>query len=230
MLTKHRPASASRALPALDTPEPASPAALDRRGFLRNSGLAAGGLAVLAVGALAFSLNVGLVAITVAVALALLSPQGQKGAVDKIGWSTVLLVGGVITYVAVLQKSGAIDAVGQGVSGLGSPLLAALLLCYIGGVVSAFASSVGVLGATIPLAVPFLQQGTVEPVGLIAAIAISATVVDVSPFSTNGALVVANAPEEGREVLYKRFLIYSILVVLAGPLLAWLVLVLPGWV
>lgn len=188
------------------------------------------GLAALAVGALAFNLNVGLVAITVAVALALLSPESQKGAVDKIGWSTVLLVGGVITYVGVLQKSGAVDAVSQGVSGLGSPLLAALLLCYIGGVVSAFASSVGVLGAIIPLAVPFLQQGTVEPVGLIAALAISATVVDVSPFSTNGALVVANAPEDGRESLYRRFLVYSILVVVAGPLLAWLVLVLPGWV
>ena len=188
------------------------------------------GLAALAVGALVFNLNVGLVAITVAVALALLSPSAQKGAVDKIGWSTVLLVGGVITYVGVLQKSGAIDAVAQGVSGLGAPLLAALLLCYIGGVVSAFASSVGVLGATIPLAVPFLQQGTVEPVGLIAAIAISATVVDVSPFSTNGALVLANAPEGERESLYRRFLFYSILVVLAGPLLAWLVLVLPGWV
>ena len=188
------------------------------------------GLAALAVGALIFNLNVGLVAITVAVALALLSPTAQKGAVDKIGWSTVLLVGGVITYVGVLQKSGAVDAVGQGVSALGSPLLAALLLCYIGGVVSAFASSVGVLGATIPLAVPFLQQGTVEPIGLIAAIAISATVVDVSPFSTNGALVLANAPEGGRESLYRRFLWYSILVVLAGPLLAWLVLVLPGWI
>ncbi len=47
MLTKHRPASASRALPALHAPEPASPAALDRRGFLRNSGLAAGGLAAI---------------------------------------------------------------------------------------------------------------------------------------------------------------------------------------
>ena len=188
------------------------------------------GLGVLAVASLAFNLNVGLVAVTVAVALALLSPAAQKGAVDKIGWSTVLLVGGVITYVGVLQKSGAVDAVSQGVSGLGSPLLAALLLCYIGGVVSAFASSVGVLGAIIPLAVPFLQQGTVEPVGLIAALAISATVVDVSPFSTNGALVVANAPDGERESLYRRFLLYSILVVLAGPLLAWLVLVLPGWV
>ncbi|TCZ57192.1 SLC13 family permease [Roseicella aquatilis] len=187
------------------------------------------GLAALAVGALAFSLNVGLVAVTVAVVLTLLAPNEQKGAVDKIGWSTILLVGGVITYVGVLQKSGAIDSVGQGVSGMGAPLLAALLLCYIGGVVSAFASSVGVLGAIIPLAVPFLLQGQIGVAGMIAALAISSTVVDVSPFSTNGALVVANAQPEERESVYRRFLVYSILVVLAGPPLAWLIFILPGW-
>lgn len=187
------------------------------------------GLAVLAIGALAFGLNVGLVAVTVAVALTLLAPNEQKGAVDKIGWSTILLVGGVITYVGVLQKSGAIDSVGQGVSDLGAPLLAALLLCYIGGVVSAFASSVGVLGAIIPLAVPFLQQGQIGTAGMIAALAISSTVVDVSPFSTNGALVVANSAPEERDTVYRRFLIYSILVVLAGPPLAWLLFILPGW-
>lgn len=187
------------------------------------------GLAVLAVGGLAFNINIGLLAVTVAVALALLDPNEQKGAVDKIGWSTILLVGGVITYVGVLQKSGAIDSVGQGVSGLGAPLLAALLLCYIGGVVSAFASSVGVLGAIIPLAVPFLQQGQIGVGGMIASLAISSTIVDVSPFSTNGALVVANARPEEREGVYRRFLIYSILVVIAGPPLAWLVFILPGW-
>ncbi|MBK1660953.1 SLC13 family permease [Paracraurococcus ruber] len=187
------------------------------------------GLAALAVGALAFSLNVGLVAVTVAVVLTLLAPNEQKGAVDKIGWSTILLVGGVITYVGVLQKSGAIDSVGQGVSDLGTPLLAALLLCYIGGVVSAFASSVGVLGAIIPLAVPFLLQGQIGTAGMVAALAVSSTVVDVSPFSTNGALVVANAAPEERDGVYRKFLIYSILIVLAGPPLAWLMFILPGW-
>ncbi|MBL6457720.1 hypothetical protein JMJ55_20495 [Belnapia sp. T6] len=187
------------------------------------------GLAALAIGALAFSLNVGLVAVTVAVALTLIAPNEQKGAVDKIGWSTILLVGGVVTYVGVLQKSGAIDQVGQGVSGMGAPLLAALLLCYIGGVVSAFASSVGVLGAIIPLAVPFLQQGQIGTAGMIAALAVSSTVVDVSPFSTNGALVVANAEPGERESVYRRFLIYSIVIVLAGPPLAWLFFILPGW-
>jgi len=44
MLTKHRPTSASRALPTLPA---TSPGAVDRRGFLRTSGLAAGGLAAL---------------------------------------------------------------------------------------------------------------------------------------------------------------------------------------
>jgi len=187
------------------------------------------GLVALATGALAFNLNVGLVAMSVAVVLALISPYEQKGAVDKVSWSTVLLVGGVITYIAVVQKSGAIDAVGQSVSGIGAPLLAALLLCYIGGVVSAFASSVAVLGATIPLAVPFLQQGQIGSVGMIAALAIASTIVDVSPFSTNGALVVANAAPEERDSVYKQFLIYSILVIIVGPALAWLLLIVPGW-
>jgi di/tricarboxylate transporter len=187
------------------------------------------GRAALAVGALAFNLNVGLVAMSVAVVLALISPHEQKSAVDKVSWSTVLLVGGVITYVGVLQRSGAIDSVGQGVSGIGAPLLAALLLCYIGGVVSAFASSVAVLGATIPLAVPFLQQGQIGSVGMIAALAIASTIVDVSPFSTNGALVVANAAPEERDSVYRQFLIYSILVIVAGPALAWLTLIVPGW-
>ena len=75
------------------------------------------------------------------------------------------------------------------------PLLAALLICYIGGVVSAFASTTGILGALIPLAVPFLQAGAVGAIGLITALAISSSVVDSSPFSTSGALVVANATE-----------------------------------
>jgi len=187
------------------------------------------GLLVLGVGSLAFSLNVGLMAISVAVVLALLAPEAQKGAVDKVSWSTVLLIAGVITYVGVLQKAGAIDMVSNSVAQLGAPLLAALLLCYIGGVVSAFASSTGVLGAIIPLAVPFLAGGEIGAVGMIASLAISATIVDVSPFSTNGALVLANAPEGERDRLFRRFLIYSGLVVVAGPLLAWAVLIVPGW-
>jgi di/tricarboxylate transporter len=188
------------------------------------------GLAALATLSLVFSLNVGLVAMCVAVVLALVCPRGQKGAVDKIAWSTVLLIAGVITYIGVLEKSGAIAFVGNGVSSLAMPLLAALLLCYIGGIVSAFASSVGVMGAMIPLAVPMLMQGDLSTPGMIAALAISATIVDVSPFSTNGALVVANAQNIDQTAFFRILLFYSTLVVALGPLLAWLVFVAPGWI
>jgi len=187
------------------------------------------GLVVLGIGSLAFELNVGLVAISVAVFLALLSPNEQKNAVDQVSWSTVLLITGVITYIAVLQKVGAVEMAGNSVTSIGIPLLGALLLCYIGGIVSAFASSVAVLGATIPLAVPFLLQGHIGAVGVVSAIAVASTIVDVSPFSTNGALVVANTQDKDKDSFYRQMLIYSGIVVAVGPLLVWLILIVPGW-
>jgi len=187
------------------------------------------GLIALGVGVLVFELNVGLVAITIAVMLTILFPKDQARAVDQIHWSTVLLICGVVTYIAVLQKGGAVTYVGDSVSSIGAPLVGALLLCYVGGVVSAFASTVGVLGAIIPLAVPLLLLGQIDAVSVVAALAISSSVVDVSPFSTNGALVIASAYGIDRESLYRQLLLYSAVVVALAPLLAWAVLVLPGF-
>ena len=210
-----------------DTGDNAAPAANSGLNFHRWCTLT--GLVVLGIGSLAFELNVGLVAISVAVFLALLSPNEQKNAVDQVSWSTVLLITGVITYIAVLQKVGAVEMAGNSVTSIGIPLLGALLLCYIGGIVSAFASSVAVLGATIPLAVPFLLQGHIGAVGVVSAIAVASTIVDVSPFSTNGALVVANTQDKDKDLFYRQMLIYSGIVVAVGPLLVWLVLIVPGW-
>lgn len=188
------------------------------------------GLIALAVIALGFGIDVGFVAITVAVLLALVSPKAQKGAVNKIDWSTVLLLGGMLTFVGVLQEAGTIEYVSNGVANMGMPLLAALLICYIGAVVSAFASSTAILAALIPLAVPFLMSGEIGATGLICALAVASTIVDVSPFSTNGALVLANAPADvDRDVFYKRILVYATAVVVVGPLIAWAVMVAPGW-
>ncbi|WP_331712392.1 SLC13 family permease, partial [Rhodococcus sp. EPR-157] len=187
------------------------------------------GLASLAILSLILDLDVGFVAMTVAVVLALASPKAQKGAINQISWSTVLLIGGVLTFVGVLQEAGTVGYVGDAVASIGIPLLVALLLCYIGAIVSAFASSTAILGVTIPLAVPFLLAGEVGAVGVIVALAISSTIVDVSPFSTNGALVLANAQGVDKDVFYKQILKYSALVVVLGPVIAWALLVVPGW-
>ncbi|MDX2598828.1 SLC13 family permease [Streptomyces caniscabiei] len=186
-------------------------------------------LAALVVAVLAFDLDAGLTAVTLAALLSALWPDDSRKAVTQIAWSTVLLICGVLTYVGVLDEMGTITWAGEGVGGIGIPLLAAVLLCYIGAIVSAFASSVGIMGALIPLAVPFLAQGEIGAVGMIAALAVSATVVDVSPFSTNGALVLAAAPDVDRERFFRQLMIYGGIVVAVVPAVVWLVLVVPGF-
>ncbi|MFD7221316.1 SLC13 family permease [Streptomyces sp. NPDC059892] len=187
------------------------------------------GLLSLVVGSLFFDLNVGLMALTVTVVLSLVSPESAKGAVDKCAWSTVLLVCGIVTFVGLMERIGTIDYLGEGVASVRTPLLGALLICLIGAVVSAFASTTGILGALIPLAVPFLLGGQVGTAGLIVALAISASVVDSSPFSTSGALVVANSPEARRETVFRGLMVWGLAMAAVVPVVTWGVFVVPGW-
>ncbi|MFE7440207.1 SLC13 family permease [Streptomyces chartreusis] len=186
-------------------------------------------LVALVVAVLVLDLDAGLTAITLAVVLSAVWPDDSRKAVGEIAWPTVLLICGVLTYVGVLDEMGTITWAGEGVGGIGVPLLAAVLLCYIGAIVSAFASSVGIMGALIPLAVPFLAQGEIGAVGMVAALAVSATVVDVSPFSTNGALVLAAAPDVDRERFFRQLMVYGGIVVAVVPAVVWLLMVVPGW-
>ncbi|GCB54219.1 transporter, UIT1 family [Rhodococcus erythropolis] len=185
------------------------------------------GLASLALGALVFDLDVGFTALTVAVLLTLIFPASARGAVDKISWGTVLLIGGIVTYVALLQNQNTVQWLGDSVAHVGIPLLAAFLICLIGAIVSAFASTTGILGALIPLAIPFLMTGQVNATGLVIALAISSSLVDCSPFSTNGALVVANAAPEERDVVFGLTMRWGMTIMVVTPILAWLLFVVP---
>jgi Na+/H+ antiporter NhaD/arsenite permease-like protein len=183
-----------------------------------------------AVFALVFDKNIGFVSITAAVILAMLAAEQHKDAVKQIAWPTVLLVAGVSTYATILTTAGSPEFVGTWAAGLGAAAVGALILCYVGGVVSAFASSTALLPVIIPIAVPLIADGGISAAMFVAALAVSSTIVDVSPFSTNGALMLANRPRTITEpVFYKQILTYSVVVVLVGPLLVWAALVLPSW-
>ena len=181
--------------------------------------------------ALVFERNIGFTAITAAVILTALFPKEQKGAIKQIAWSTVLLVAGVSTFATILNEAGAPEWVGTWAAGLGTILIGALVLCYVGGITSAFASSTALLPIIVPIAIPLIASGNVSAVAVVAALAVASTIVDVSPFSTNGALMVANRPDTiSEEKYYKQVLNYSVLVTLAGPLLVWAAIVVPGWI
>jgi di/tricarboxylate transporter len=198
-----------------------------RAGLDRDQLLTVTGLVVLVVGALGFGLDVGLTALTVAVVLAVVSPARAKEAVGRISWSVVLLICGIVTYVGLMQAVGTVDYLGGLIGSSGSPLVAALLVCVVAAVVSAFGSTSRILGALIPLAVPVMATRHVRPFGPVAALSISASVVDSSPFSTNGALVVANAGPDHQDRVYRQLMRWGMSLVVVAPVLTWVALVVP---
>ena len=174
---------------------------------------------------LVFHLPISFIAIAAGAVLAFTDLSKQSEAIAGISWSTVLLVAGMVTYISVMQEIGTIDHLAEMAITIGAPLLVAAVLCYVIGVTSAFASSTALLTAVIPMALPLLHTGALPVVGVVAALAISATVVDVSPFSTNGALVLANAQGIHRPRFYRQLLLNSGIVVAIAPALCWLLLV-----
>ena len=81
----------------------------------------------------------------------------------------------------------------------------------------------------VPITVPLVATGQVSSVGVVIALGISASLVDVSPFSTCGALAMANAAEDERRSIYRGLLTFAASVAVLGPLGSWAVLVATGW-
>lgn len=172
---------------------------------------------VVVLAALGQEPDIGLLCFMFGAVLALVDPKTGKTAIPKIDWPTVLLVGGIITFVGVLQNMGAVDLLGEGAESIGSPLIAAFVLCIVGGLVSAFASTTGILAALVPLALPLIAAGGVPGWALIAALGVCSAVVDVSPFSTLGATVVATAPVEDKPRLTRILVKFGMSMVVIGP-------------
>ncbi|OAB88372.1 hypothetical protein AWH69_00705 [Janibacter melonis] len=169
--------------------------------------------------------DIGFASITGAVVLALVAPEAGRRGAGHIAWSVVLLIGGIITYVSMLQSIGTVEAASTQIAGLGAPLLVALLLLFVAGLTSAFASTIAMFGILVPLTAPLISSGSLPLVGFAIALAIAASAVDSSPMSTGGALVVANSPEEDQQRVFTRLLQWGLAMVVVAPVGAWLAFV-----
>jgi di/tricarboxylate transporter len=177
----------------------------------------------LVVGA-ALGVDVGVMALAEAVVLLLLSPRRHADGFKDIGWSVLLLISGMLTLMAVLTSNGTVDFVADAAGALSAPGLAIVLILLIAAVLSAVGSSVATIGIALPLALPLLHDGALPAAGVIVAISTCSLIVDVSPFSTNGALVLTNAQVDDRRRFQNQMLAYTAVVCVAAPLLLWAVL------
>jgi Na+/H+ antiporter NhaD/arsenite permease-like protein len=177
---------------------------------------------VLSVG---FDMNVGYLGLTAALVLqlALRLPSGEM--VSRIPWNVVLLIGGLLTYVGLMQHLGAFKQISDMLRVDGSPLLSLLVLCYIAGVTSFAASSIAVFVTTMPLLPPLVADG-VSPVGGVLALALASVLVDINPLGITGGLILGAAEPSARPRLFRQLLVYGLISIPVAPFLTWLAF---GW-
>ncbi len=175
-----------------------------------------------------FNLNIGFAALTLGLLLSLINPKNQSEVLKLIPWSIILLVGGIVTYVGILDKLGTIAFITEQIQKVGSPVLASLVASYLGGIISVFASTTGFLAVIVPLSVPILNDPSISTMGVVTALAISANIVDLSPLSGGGALMLANVQGVSEREFFRRLLLGTLVLTLIGPGLAWLIFVVLG--
>ena len=185
-------------------------------------------VAVIVGFSLGYTPDIGVIAFGLGAALALLYPKAGADAVRRIDWSTAFMVGGIVTFVGVLQHLDAVNMLGHAAMNVGTPLVAAFVICMIAGLVSAFASTAGILAALVPMAVPLAISGGVSGWALLSLMGVCSSIVDASPFSTTGALIVATAAEEARPRLKSLLTRWGLSMVIVGPAAAVIVLALIG--
>lgn len=186
------------------------------------------GIGVLIYMALFLEFHMGFSAFTIGLILAFMRPSLQTEVVKAIPWPVILMVTGIVTYVGVLDAIGSIDYMTDLISGLNNSYVASLVASYTGGIISSFASTTGFLAAIIPLVTPILEDPTISSTGVVAAIAISSSIVDLSPFSTNGALLLSNCKPSEERSFFRKLLVMSGIFIVIGPLAAWLLFVVIG--
>ncbi|MEX5256865.1 SLC13 family permease [Kocuria arenosa] len=183
------------------------------------------GLVALLVLTTAFALDVGVASLVIALVLICVKPAVQKPAVEGMPWSAIILVTGIVTYVGMLESMGALEELQAGIASLGNSSVAALITSYVVGIVSAFASTTGTLGVISPIVTPIAADPLLSPIGVVTAIAISSSVVDVSPMSTSGALLMASAQPKDERLFFRALLLWAIAMIGVVPLLVWFVFV-----
>ena len=186
------------------------------------------GIISLIVLVVAFELNMGFTALTIALLLSCADIRNQNAILSKIPWTIILLVAGIVTFVGVLDTIGTVAYVSDLISTLGDPLLASLGASYLGGAISVFASTTGFLAAIMQFVAPILTDPTLSTTAVVSAIAVSANIVDLSPLSGGGALMLANARGIGEAKFFRQLLIATVGLTLIGPGLAWLIFIVLG--
>ncbi len=171
-------------------------------------------------------LDVGALALGGALLLTLLRASDEEQAMQTIPWGTVLMVCGMTTLMAILERTGGISLFTRLLVLLSTPHTAPGVMGLVTGVLSAYSSSSGVvLPAFLPMIPGLIQKlGGGNALALADSVNVGAHLVDVSPLSTLGALCLAHAAKEvDTRILYRQLLAWGLSMAVVGALYCYVV-------
>jgi Na+/H+ antiporter NhaD/arsenite permease-like protein len=168
----------------------------------------------------------GLAAFAAAAVALLLGAADEAQAIRRMPWSPILMVTGMSALVAVLEQTGGLALFTSLLARTASPATINGTIAFVTGLISTYSSTSGVVLPTFLPTVPGLvrELGGGDPLAIALSINVGASLVDVSPLSTLGALCVAAVavPEEARP-LFRRLMVWGLSMTVVGAVLCQLV-------
>jgi di/tricarboxylate transporter len=181
-------------------------------------------IALLIVGVIFGSFNIGMAAFAGAVLLSLLRAADDAEAIKRMPWGTILMVCGVTVLIGLLEKTGGMDLMTDMLSSVATQATIVPFLAVVIGLISAYSSTSGVvLPAFLPTAPGIVENlGGGSVLGVASTMNIAGHLVDVSPLSTIGALCIASVPSgEMSRKLFNQLLAWGMSMTVVGAVICW---------
>lgn len=117
----------------------------------------------------------------------------EREAVAKAPWSMIVMLTGMSMLMGIAKTMGALDLVTEVLSTNSSPRMLGAAFALLAGVMTFFSSGVVTMQLLFPMAAPLVASLGLNATGVMTAIAMTARLAAVSPFSTGGALAISTA-------------------------------------
>lgn len=165
---------------------------------------------------------IGLAAFAAAAAIILLGLGDEAAAFKRVPWSAIVMVSGMTMLVVMVEKTGGMDVFTALLARLARPATLNGVIAFVTGVISTYSSTSAVVLPTFLPIVPRLihQVGGGDPLAVALSINVGASLVDVSPLSTLGALCVAAVAEpDDARALFRKLMMWGLSMAIVGALL-----------
>jgi Na+/H+ antiporter NhaD/arsenite permease-like protein len=178
-------------------------------------------------GIVIFSLPLGPSAFAAGVLLIVMRVADEGAAIKKMPWSAILMVTGMSVLVAVLEATGGMVLFTTLLAKLATAGTLHGVMAFVTGLISTYSSTSGVVLPTFLPTVPRLvsEVGGGDPLTVALSINVGASLVDVSPLSTLGALSIAAVVDPRQtQPLFRQLMIWGLSMTLVGALICQLLM------